>query len=146
MKAAGQRQLDPREGWIRLHKMLDRFEKQLDEEKAFLEAGDIRRLALLQDKRTRLLDEIRRLKRICSEAVLSESDRRSFWEMLKQKERRIRIKILRNVHQANTVRRDAQGRIRSIRVGKRKVLQGYFGHGASEQGYFIDRQIGAHYK
>ncbi len=140
-----EREPDSREGWIRLHKVLDRLDKHLDEEYSVLEIGEMRRLEQLRKKGKRLFEEACQQKRMCNDIRLPEAEIRAFAETLKQKTRRIRIKILRNAQRAKGIRLEAQASIKSLRV-KSKVINGYFRQGPSVKGYFIDRQIGAHYK
>lgn len=137
-----ERENDPREGWIRLMKALDRLDKHLEEEGRALETRELLRLKALRDKGKRLFDEAVRFKRLCGSAPLPAGEGKAFQDALSQRERRLRLKMLRTLQRAQGLRDEMQASIRTVRIGKNKMLHGYFRSGPSEQGYFIDRRVG----
>lgn len=138
----GERESDPREGWIRLMKALDKLDKHLDDESRALEAGELRRLRPLREKGGRLFREACRLKGLCDGMPVTAGEGRAFQDALSQRTRRIRIKLVRTLQRAHGQRDALQVKVRTVRVGKNKMLPGYFHSGPSEQGYFIDRRVG----
>lgn len=137
-----QRESDPREGWIRLMKAMDRLDRHLEEEGRVLETGDFRRLMPLRKKGKRLFDEALGFIGVCEDAPLPAEEFVAFQDALSKREKRIRMKMLRTLQRAQGLRDEMQMGVRTVRIGKTKMLQGYFRSGPSEHGYFIDRRIG----
>ena len=54
----------------------------------------------------------------------------------------IQLKILKNRSKANDMKEQSRQKLKAVRQGKSKVINGYFKHALPQSSYYIDQRIG----
>ena len=128
--------------WIQLLNVLDAIDRNLERQSEVLALDEPDKMERLQRKSEDLLEEACVLRQCCEIPDAFADILAPFAHEVIERSEKIKARMFLNLRSATGIQTDLRSKIRSIHIGRTKVLRGYFTQQPSEYGYYIDKRVG----